>query len=161
MSITLYHGSPFYFDFPDISRGKSYRDFGVGFYLAENEIDSLSIAVKDSWDGYLYTYEADESLFDVFSVCEFDGFCEEWFRFVYDNRMGSRDVPYDIVIGPTAGGIVNDMFEAARCNNTPYEDIRDEMEREITNTKFGYQWCITNPAVMDYIVKTDEEHITR
>lgn len=161
MSITLYHGSPFHFDAADPSRGKSFRDFGVGFYLAENEIDSLSIAVKDSWDGYLYTYEADEELFDDFRVLEFDGFSEEWLRFVYDNRMGVRDVPYDVVIGPTAGGSVNDIFEAARRSNTPYEDIRDLMAREITDTRFGYQWCITNPDVMDYIVKVDEEHITR
>lgn len=151
----------FHFDTPDISRGKSFRDFGIGFYLAENEIDSLSIAVKDSWDGYLYTYEADETLFEKFNICEFDGFSDEWLRFVYDNRMGKKDTSYDIIIGPTAGGPVNDMFEDARRHNIPYEDMKSKMEREITDTKFGHQWCITNPEVMDYIVKIDEEYITR
>lgn len=33
--------------------------------------------------------------------------------------------------------------------------------QNITDTKFGYQWCITNPEVMDYIARIDEEHITR
>lgn len=158
---TLYHGSPFDFDEPNPSYGKAHRDFGVGFYLAENENDSLSIAVKDSWEGYLYTYEMDDSVFDAFNVIEFEDTGDDWLSFVYDCRMGADNSEYDIIIGPTAGGAVNDIFEAARRNNTPFEEIKGQMAREITGTKFGWQWCIVNEDVLAHMTLLDKEHITR
>ena len=160
--ITLYHGSPFEFEFPNPSRGKSHRDFGPGFYLAEEEIDALSIAVKDGWMGYVYTYEVDDdALFSDFSAIEFDGFDEEWARFVYDCRMYDDQNGYEVIVGQTAGGPVNDLFEKWRGEQAAFEDIVDQMLREVVNTKFGIQWCITNDGPLECLELVGVEKITR
>ena len=160
--ITLYHGSPFEFDTPDPSRGRGYRDFGPGFYLAEAEIDALTIAIKDSYDGFLYTYEVDDdALFSRFYVVEFDGFDEEWVRFIYNCRMFNDQDGYDVIIGQTAGGHVNDLFERYRKEQPSFKDVVDEMMREIVNTKFGIQWCISNDGCLDYIELVEVEPVSR
>lgn len=160
--ITLYHGSPFEFDYPDPAKGKSHRDFGPGFYLAEEEIDALSIAVKDSWSGFVYTYEADDdALFSDFRSIEFDGFDEEWARFVFECRMYDDNDGYDVIVGQTAGGHVNDLFEQWRADQVEFEEVVGRMLREVTNTKFGIQWCITNDGPLECLELVNVEEITR
>ena len=162
MLITLYHGSPFEFETPDPSRGKSHRDFGPGFYLAEDEIDALSIAVKDTWSGFLYTFEVDDdALFSYFNAIEYDGFSDEWARRVYDCRMYDDQDGYEVIVGQTAGGPVNDLFDQWRREQAEFDDVVDQMLREIVNTKFGVQWCLATDGTLDYIELVDVEEITR
>lgn len=160
--MTLYHGSPFRFDRPDITRSKAYRDFGMGFYLAENENDSSSIALKNSWDGYLYTFEVDDdAIFRNLAVAEFDGYDENWLRFVYECRMQGTQNMYDVIIGPTAGGPVNDLFEQYRREQAPYEDVCKILAHEITGSRFGIQWCLASEGALDYIELMDIESLGR
>ena len=158
----LYHGSPVLFDRPEPSRGKNHRDFGVGFYLAENEIDAISIALKDSYDGYVYTYEIDESAaFRTLKIREFDSFTDDCLAFIYDNRMGNRVENYDIIIGPTAGDQVNPLFERYRRERPAFGSVVGEMRRGITNTRFGIQWCFRNAQAISKLQLVDREHISR
>ena len=158
----LYHGSPFSFDEPNPNRGKSYRDFGVGFYLAENDIDSISIALKDSHDGYVYTYEVDDAkLLSTVKYLEFDSFTDECLRFIYDNRMGNTVPQYDVIIGPTAGDKVNLLFNEYRKTKPSFSDVIGTMRRDITDTKFGFQWCFTNEYPLSFLNLVDKEHVYR
>ena len=161
--IELYHGSPFKFDYPDVSRGKMYRDFGVGFYMAENQNDALSIALKESYDGYLYTYEVDDdALFRDLAVVEFDGFDDEWLQFVFNCRMDGSQDSYDVVIGQTAGGRVNDLFSRYRGDGIEFSDrVASEMSRQITDTRFGIQWCFASQVALDYAELVEVEELSR
>lgn len=160
--ITLYHGSPFEFDKPDPGHGKSFRDFGPGFYLAEEENDALSIAVKDNWSGFLYTYNVDnESLLSMFSYIEFDFYDEKWAEFIFNCRMYNDYNNFDIIIGPTAGGAVNNLFEQWRQENILFEHALDDILKKCTYTKFGFQWCFTNSNCIDFVELVDVEKITR
>lgn len=158
----LYHGSPFRFNEPDPQKGKKWRDFGVGFYLAEQENDSLSISVKRGGDGWLYTYEVDENAaFSLPNVMEFDGFSVDWARFVFDNRMYGEDLGYDLVIGQTAGGHASDLFERFRRDGERFDVIEQEMLREVQNTTFGVQWCFSTPGAIDLLELVSIEKIER
>lgn len=158
----LYHGSPFLFDRPEPSKGKSYRDFGAGFYLAENEIDAISIALKNSYDGYIYTYEVDEnSIFRSLRVREFDSFTDDCLSFIYDNRMGISVAGYDVIIGPTAGDQVNPLFERYRRERPSFDSIVGELRRGITNTRFGIQWCFKNASAIRMLTLVDREPVGR
>ena len=159
--IELYHGSPWDFEFPDLSMSKSYRDFGCGFYLAENENDASSIAIKDGYNGFLYTYEVDDSSLMRLRACDLYGFSDEWAEMVYKCRMNGSQSDYDVIIGETAGGPVNDLFERYRRENPPFEAVKDEMLRLITNTRFGTQWCLATPAALSCINLVNKEPINR
>ena len=161
--IELYHGSPFKFDTPDAMRGKMYRDFGVGFYMAENQNDALSIAIKDSYDGYLYTFEVDDdAIFRNLSVVEFDGFEDPWLEFVFNCRTTGYQEGYDVVIGQTAGGHVNDLFSRYRNEERSFDEkVAAEMYREITDTRFGLQWCFATEAALSYAELIEVEEISR
>lgn len=57
----LYHGTPNEFSEPSLAKCKPHRDFGCGFYLAQNYFDALPMAIKNSTIGFVQTYELDDS----------------------------------------------------------------------------------------------------
>jgi hypothetical protein len=117
--ITLYHGTTRLFDKIDLSRGKAYKDFGIGFYAMRNVEHAENLALRnlriererltrvggsaDTLFAYLYTYEFDASKQDTLKYKEFVTADREWLKFVICNRMsGMREHDFDLVIGPTA-----------------------------------------------------------
>ena len=72
----LYHGTPNIFGEPSLAKCKSHRDFGCGFYLAQNFQDALPLAIKHSCIGYVYTYVLKGT--DDLNVITFDGYSDEW-----------------------------------------------------------------------------------
>ena len=125
--ITLYHGTIYEFDRIDVTKGKSNKDFGRGFYasrdirhaerlatrnkLIEEERFALRGATK-SVTTWLYTYDFDLGNLAMLKVKEFAAADREWMRFIVLNRESKSKVQeheYDIVIGPTA----NDNTRAA------------------------------------------------
>jgi hypothetical protein len=45
--ITLYHGSIFEFDEIDVSKGKPFKDFGIGFYTSRNRKHAETLAIRN------------------------------------------------------------------------------------------------------------------
>lgn len=164
-NIELYHGSANAFTVPNPSKGKKYRDFGVGFYLAESENDSLPIALKNSYNGTLITYDVDGD--DVFRkklvTRVFNCYDHDWAAYVFMNRMfGDVIDDVDIVIGPTAGGHVLDLFERWRKENIAFsEQVEKELIREASDTTFGIQWCFKTENAISILHEIEREDITR
>ena len=77
MNMILYHGTPVKFDEPSLERCKPHRDFGCGFYLAQDYMDALPMAVRNSAIGYVQTYELED--INGLSVLELDGYSDEWY----------------------------------------------------------------------------------
>ena len=116
--ITLYHGTTHNFAEIDVSRGKAYKDFGIGFYTTADinharnlasrnlriEYERLyKIGKEQPLSAYIYTYEFNLNVLETLDCKKFDGADREWLKFVILNRMsGKREHNYDVVIGPTA-----------------------------------------------------------
>ena len=121
--IRLYHGSICLFENIDVSKGKPYKDFGVGFYTADRKKQAIDLVMRNkalekkrrerlnkptNISIYLYVYELDVNVleYDWLKVKRFvndDRGKIEWLDFVLANR-NSKDKThdYDIVIGATA-----------------------------------------------------------
>jgi hypothetical protein len=116
--ITLYHGSTHDFTEIDVRKGKPFKDFGQGFYLAGTYDRAVSIAKrnrkleydrlrakgdKSELSVFVYTYEFNLQEMEKLNLKRFKSADHEWLKFIIQNRM-SRSVQhnYDIIIGPTA-----------------------------------------------------------
>jgi hypothetical protein len=116
--ITLYHGTTHDFTEIDVRRGKPFKDFGQGFYLAGTYSRALNIARRNrkiendrlraigdkrELHVFVYAYEFDLLEMKKLNIRQFISADREWLRFVIQNRMNRvRQHDYDIVIGPTA-----------------------------------------------------------
>jgi hypothetical protein len=108
----IYHGTIHQFDEVDTNKGKNYKDFGKGFYLAFKKEQSVKLAQKyirkeHLRSGVVYSYQTNveefQKLVDVGRVKYFKEADYDWIDFVLRSR-DTRGVwhNYDIVIGPTA-----------------------------------------------------------
>jgi hypothetical protein len=127
--VTLYHGTIYEFDRIDVSKGKPFKDYGIGFYTSQDEGHAVRLALRNkhieerrlSKYGrpktvipWLYTYEFDLREMNRLKVKEFVATDREWVEFIVKNRINSnREHDYDIVVGPTANDNTNatiDLF---------------------------------------------------
>jgi len=116
--MTLYHGTTHDFNEIDVRRGKSFKDFGQGFYatatlghaerlaLRNRHIEEerlFMLGDKTRLKAYVYSYEIDMAELNMLNVKYFDSADREWLKFIVLNRTRSkRQHNYDAVIGPTA-----------------------------------------------------------
>ena len=78
--ITLYHGTTHNFSEIDVSRGKAYKDFGIGFYTTADINHARNLAIRNlrieqerlakigrnqPLSAYIYTYEFDLNILDT------------------------------------------------------------------------------------------------
>jgi len=117
-NITLYHGSIYEFDTIDVSKGKPYKDFGIGFYTSRSERHASSLAIRNKMieherttlrgktvniTAWLYIYKFTLDIMDLLNVKKFTVPDREWMQFVVLNRVNkTKQHKYDIVIGATA-----------------------------------------------------------
>jgi len=117
-TLVLYHGTTHDFLRIEVQRGKPFKDFGQGFYLAETYERARNIAVRNrrieedrlramgdniELPVFVYAYEFDLREIDKLNVKRFKAADREWLKFIIQNRMNrTRQHGYDIVIGPTA-----------------------------------------------------------
>lgn len=110
----LYHGSNIVIDKILLSKGRHGKDFGRGFYLSADYMQAVRMSenvVRREGCGIpvVTKFEFDETSLDGFNVKQFDGYTEEWAKFVLANRKNRSDEQvhqYDIVIGPIADDAV-------------------------------------------------------
>ena len=106
----LYHGTNKDFDRIDLLQSKPNKDFGRGFYLSADYEQALNMAqVKveqlETGSPVVQSYLVEDDDLDMLSVLRFDGYSEEWAKFILLNRNNPISKPvheYDVVIGPIA-----------------------------------------------------------
>lgn len=107
----LYHGSNVRIGKIDLAKSRPNKDFGRGFYLTEEAEQAMRMAEQKvqlfGGKPTLNIYEFDERLLGAswLKVRIFNGYSEEWARFVLANR--NRDTQervhdFDIVVGAIA-----------------------------------------------------------
>lgn len=111
--MTYYHGTDKYFKEFRLPLENSYKDFGVGVYLAVSEVHARQTALwKKDIHAYIYVY--DINITDVkrnFNVREFRGASLEWVQYIVKNRTEYYGFDYDLIIGPTADAHVQREIE--------------------------------------------------
>jgi hypothetical protein len=144
-TITLYHGTTHDFSEIDVRRGKSFKDFGQGFYATRNRDHAVNMAIRNrdielrrlarrgitrNVTPWLYTFELDEGKLDILNVKHFAHADKEWVMFVAKNRTSNpHRHPYDVVIGPTANDQTNPTIQTYL--NEGYGEVGSDRAIEI------------------------------
>lgn len=106
----LYHGTNIEFEQIDLCKSKPNKDFGQGFYLSAEYDQAMEMArtkvdQMEFGSPTVLTFEIDEESMNTLKVLRFDGYTEEWAKFILLNRNNASTKAahdYDIVIGPIA-----------------------------------------------------------
>ncbi|MCL2139328.1 MAG: DUF3990 domain-containing protein [Treponema sp.] len=172
--INLYHGSIYKFDTIDVSKGKPFKDFGIGFYLSPSKKHSLSLAQrnkqlelirlnkrkkKPSVNAWIYQYEFDSEYLHSFNTKNFPQVNAEWMKFVAANRNSKRQRHnFDIVIGPTANDTTRASIQAFFAG--VYGDINDNRTINILigmleTNKLPVQYYFGSQSAADLLVFKD------
>lgn len=157
----LFHGTIYNFSVPDLSKCRDRKDFGRGFYLAEDINQSRAIANKAYIYGgsgvqkFIYSYSIDISKMRKleFNIHEFREANVAWLDYIISNRMLLSQDDYDIVIGPTADA--NTQIEVAKFYDkygmTADIRIKQMFIQKIKPSVYGRQYCFKTQRAVDYL----------
>ena len=84
--ITLYHGSDVIVGQPIWGKGKTYNDYGLGFYCTENIDVAREWAVDEFRDGYVNIYELNMSGLSVLNLQSSEYCILHWLNILLQNR---------------------------------------------------------------------------
>lgn len=94
----LYHGSNVAINQIDLNASRPGKDFGRGFYLSAEKEQTVELAESKvaflGGEPIVTAFEFDESVLTsgLLKVKTFEGYSEEWAKFVYENRENSRGI---------------------------------------------------------------------
>ncbi len=112
----IHHGSIEIVEKPEIRESNRTLDYGQGFYTTSSYEQAEAwvrrrMAEKKASQGYICTYELDESAMQNMNILTFETPTEDWVDFVMQNRTQKGFVhEYDIVYGPVANDRVYASF---------------------------------------------------
>lgn len=142
----LYHGSNIGITSIDLSKSKTNKDFGCGFYLSDNFSQANDMAkFKVLTTGGEICITCFEFAEDVLhngkvNVKIFEDYSVEWARFVLDNRNNSSRKqihPYDIVYGPIANDRVGAQIRRLENGDITMEEFMNRL-KYMKGTTFQY-----------------------
>lgn len=149
----LYHGTDAFFERPDLSMCRPYKDFGRGFYLTPD----LSVAKRmaercverSDWQGaskYVYVYDFDDLDLSALNVRRFAPTVNaEFAMFVMANRQvrtsatdHNRDNRYDIVIGPIADDKMGLLFRRFEDGEVSLDYLVNELKYKKLSMQYTF-----------------------
>ena len=94
----LYHGTNKDFDRIDLLKSKPNKDFGRGFYLSADYEQALNMAqVKveqlEIGSPIVQSYLIEDDVLNDLNVLRFEGYSEEWAKFILLNRNNPTEKP--------------------------------------------------------------------
>lgn len=164
--VTLFHGSEVIIQKPEFGKGKTYNDYGVGFYCTEHIELAKEWACTESADGYVNQYSIDMDALKVLNLSSDEYNILHWLALLMNNRKFRISTPvmkrgsewlienflpdiseYDIIIGYRAD---DSYFSFARAfiNN---EISLDQLSYAMRLGKFGEQIVLKSKRAFDTI----------
>lgn len=164
--LILYHGSPEIIQTPVFGKGKSYNDYGKGFYCTEHLELAKEWACTENTDGYANKYEIDTeglSVLDLssdkYTILHWLALLMKYRQFRVSTPVMKRGAdwlkenflidlaPYDVVIGYRAD---DSYFSFARAfvNN---EISLTQLSYAMRLGKLGEQFVLKSPAALEKI----------
>ena len=148
--MTVYHGSTFIVESPDVTKSNKYLDFGRGFYVttiksqAEKWAKRKQLFSPENKNGIVNVYELD-NLDDVKHLDSAD-YTIDWLHFVSKCRRGEEIYKeYDVISGAVADDAV------FKCVDMYFKGLWDE-ERTLSELRFytlTNQICFINQEVLN------------
>lgn len=133
----LYHGSNVAIDVIDLGKSRPGKDFGRGFYLSPNKEQASELAASRvaflGGEPIVTAFEFDDSVLnsDTLKVKIFDGYSEEWAKFVYENRENFTDIPlhnFDIIYGPIANDNIGAQIRSFKSGNITLDELLEKIK---------------------------------
>ena len=149
----LYHGTDAFFERPDLSKCRPFKDFGRGFYLTPDISVAKRMAERcaerSDWQGapkYVYVYDFDDSDLDGFNIRRFAPVVDEAFAmFVMANRQArsraadhNRDNRYDVVAGPIADDKMGVLFRRFEDGEITLEYLMNELRFKKLSMQYSF-----------------------
>ncbi len=165
-TLILYHGSPEIIQTPVFEKGKSYNDYGKGFYCTEHLELAKEWACTENTDGYASKYEIDTAGLSVLNLSSDEYTILHWLALLMNYRKFRVSTPvmkrgadwlkehfllnltpYDAVVGYRAD---DSYFSFARAfiNN---EISLKQLSYAMRLGKFGEQFVLKSPAAFERI----------
>ncbi len=161
----LYHGTDSFFERPDLSRCRPFKDFGKGFYLTPELAVAKRMAERcverSDWQGapkYVYVYDFDDSDMTGLNVRRFSQKVDEEFAmFVMANRQlrtraldHNRDSRYDIVAGPIADDKMGVLFRRFEDGEITVDYLINELRYKKLSMQYSFH---TNKGLLKLTLK--------
>ena len=89
----IYHGSKDIIKHPEFGKGKSYNDYGLGFYCTDNLDLALEWAVDLNRNGYANKYEIDDTKLSVLNLNDDKYVILHWLSVLLENRHFDAQSP--------------------------------------------------------------------
>lgn len=91
--IVLYHGSPEIIEVPIYGKGKSYNDYGKGFYCTQHIELAKEWACTEGVDGYANRYEIETDGLKILNLSDEQYTILHWLALLMKNRKGRLSTP--------------------------------------------------------------------
>ena len=91
--IELYHGSPKIIEVPIFGKGKSYNDYGKGFYCTQHIELAKEWACTEGTDGYANRYEIETDGLKILNLSDEKYTILHWLALLMKNRKGRLSTP--------------------------------------------------------------------
>ncbi len=149
----LYHGTDSFFERPDLSMCRPFKDFGKGFYLTPELAVAKRMAERcverSYWQGapkYVYIYDFDDSDMTDLNIRRFSQKVDEEFAmFVMANRQlrtraadHNRDNRYDIVAGPIADDKMGVLFRRFEDGEITVDYLINELRYKKLSMQYSF-----------------------
>ena len=164
--LTLYHGSNKIVSNPVFGKGKSYNDYGLGFYCTQSNELAKEWACPTLDDGFSNCYELETEGLSVLDL-QSEQFCTlHWLAVLIDNRRFDMDTPvmrqganylkthflpqlsdYDLIRGYRADDSYFAFAQAFLSNQISYDQLRKAMKLG----KLGEQIVLKSKKAFDLI----------
>lgn len=164
--LTLYHGSNKIVSNPVFGKGKSYNDYGLGFYCTQSNELAKEWACPTLDDGFSNCYELETEGLSVLDL-QSAQFCTlHWLAVLIDNRRFDMDTPvmrqganylkthflpqlsdYDLIRGYRADDSYFAFAQAFLSNQISYDQLRKAMRLG----KLGEQIVLKSKKAFDLI----------
>lgn len=149
----LYHGSTVLVETPEIRKGKTFLDFGTGFYTTTSYGQAerwakIKMRRENKNTGYVAVYEFDyEAASENTVIRRFNTADMEWLLFVVNNRQGIPFVDQaDMHIGPVAD---DNVYQSIRFFETGILNAEETVKRLKTEV-LQDQWTFHTDKILSY-----------
>ena len=93
--LILYHGSPIILQKPIFGAGKSYNDYGLGFYCTEHIELAKEWACNEGVDGYANQYELETDGLKILNLSTANYTILNWLAILLENRQVRLSTPIE------------------------------------------------------------------
>ena len=164
--IVLYHGSPEIIEVPIYGKGKSYNDYGKGFYCTQHIELAKEWACTEGVDGYANRYEIETDGLKILNLSDEQYTILHWLALLMKNRKGRLSTPimkrgkeyllehylpdisgYDAIIGYRADDSYFSFAKSFVNNAISLKQLGNAMRLG----KLGEQFVLKSPKAFDMI----------